>query len=118
RGYTFWIDEVKFEKLGTLAHPAPAILEAQDQEVAAETGDQLTVGGLSMTFNLPTGVDQKQNIAPGYFSFASSNTAIATVNGAGIVTVLDAGQTVITAKIGALDAAGSLTIESTGAALL
>jgi hypothetical protein len=30
-GYTFWIDEVKFEKLGTLAHPRAAILDGQDQ---------------------------------------------------------------------------------------
>jgi hypothetical protein len=25
-GYTFWIDELKYEKLGTVAQPRPAIL--------------------------------------------------------------------------------------------
>ncbi|MEZ5039765.1 MAG: Ig-like domain-containing protein [Saprospiraceae bacterium] len=118
RGYTFWIDEVKFEKLGTIAHPRPAILETQDQTVSAETGDKLQIGGLSTTFNLPSGIDQKVAVAPAYFNFFSSAQSIATVNGAGTVTVLDAGSAVITATLGDLDAAGSLSIESTGAPLL
>jgi hypothetical protein len=25
KGYTFWIDELKFEKLGTIAQPGPSI---------------------------------------------------------------------------------------------
>ncbi len=117
-GYTFWIDEVKFEKLGTIAHPRPAILEAQDQTTTAATGDRLQMGGLSTTFNLPSGIDLKANVAPGYFNFTSSNPSIATVNALGSVTILDAGSTVITATMADLDAAGSLSIESTGAALL
>ena len=117
-GYTFWIDEVKFEKLGTLARPRPAILASQDQTVSAETGDKLTVGGLSMTFNLPNGADQTSSIAPGYLTFTSSDQSVATVNEAGVVSVLDAGTAVITAKLGTQDAAGSLTIESTGEAIL
>jgi hypothetical protein len=118
RGYTIWIDEVKFEKLGTLAHPRPAIQQGQEQTVAAETGDQIAVSGLSMTHNLPNGTDQTTTVTPAYFSFSSSATSVATVNSAGVATVLDAGNAVITAKIGTLDASGSLIIESTGAALL
>ena len=55
KGYTFWIDELKFEKLGTLAHPKPIILDGQDQQTGAETGDSLIIGGTSVSFNLPTG---------------------------------------------------------------
>jgi hypothetical protein len=113
-GYTFWIDEVKFEKLGTIAHPKYAILDGQTQTIGAETGQQLNIGGLKATFNMPTGVDQSVGAAPGYFTFASSNPAVATVSSAGVVTVIDAGTAIITAKVGAADAAGSLTITSTG----
>ena len=29
-GYTFWIDELKYEKLGTIAQPRPAIFGGED----------------------------------------------------------------------------------------
>jgi hypothetical protein len=113
-GYTFWIDEVKFEKLGTLAHPRPGILEGQDQVFSAETGDKLPLGGLYEIFNMPTGVDQRIEVAPSYFTFTSSETSVANVNGLGVVSVLDAGTTVITATLAGLEAEGSFTIQSTG----
>ncbi len=118
RGYTFWVDEVQFEKLGTIAHPEAAILEGQDQETNAETGDNLRIGGLSATFNMPNGIDQRVDAAPAYFAFRSSNQSVATVNASGIVTVIDSGAAVITAGLGALEAAGSLTIRSSGEPLL
>ena len=116
-GYTFWIDEVKFEKLGTLAHPKFAILAGQDQVISADTDQKLYIGGLTATFNLPTGIDQSVEASPAFFTFASSNPAVATVSDAGVVSVLDAGKAVITAKVGALDAAGSMTVNSGGKAI-
>ncbi len=118
KGYTFWIDELKFEKLGTIAHPQPAILGAQDQVVNAETTDKFNIDGLFATFNMPTGVDQRIEVAPGYYTFSSSDPSVAAVNAAGMVSVIDSGRAVITAKIGELDAAGSLTLLSTGEPLL
>lgn len=116
-GYTFWIDELKFEKLGTIAHPRPAMLDGQDQVFSPETGQQLTIGGLKVTFNMPSGVDQSIDAAPSYFEFSSSNPSVASVSDKGVVTVLDAGDAVITAKLGGADAAGSLTLTSTGQAV-
>ncbi len=116
-GYTFWIDEVRFEKLGTIAHPKYAILDGQDQVISAETGQQLTIGGLQTSFNMPTGVDQSVSAAPAYFTFTSSNPSVATVSNTGVVTVLAAGSAVITAKVGEVDATGSMTLNSTGAAV-
>ena len=57
-GCTFWTDELKFEKLGTIAHPRPAILDGQDQVFSVETGQKLNIGGLKVTCNMPTGIDQ------------------------------------------------------------
>ena len=51
KGYSFWVDEVQFEKLGTIAYPQPYILEGQDQLITAETGAKLPIGGLFSTFN-------------------------------------------------------------------
>jgi hypothetical protein len=116
-GYTFWIDEVKFEKLGTIAHPRHAILEGQDQVIAAEAGQTLNIGGLQTTFNMPTGIDQSVETAPGYFEFSSSNPTVATVSATGVVTVVSAGTAIITAKVGDKAAAGSLSLNSTGAAV-
>jgi hypothetical protein len=113
-GYTFWIDEVKFEKLGSIAHARPGILNGEEQTISAETGDVLQIGDFFANFNLPTGVDQREVVAPAYFSFSSSNPSVATVNSAGAVTVLDSGKAVISAAIGTLKASGSLTITSTG----
>ena len=113
-GYTFWIDELKFEKLGTIAHPRPAILNGQDQVFSVETGRVLNIGGLQVTVNLPTGIDQSVKVNPAYFTFSSSNPSVATVSSTGVVTILDAGTAVITAKLGAADAEGSMTLNSVG----
>ncbi len=117
KGYTFWLDEVRFEKLGTIAHPKPGILDGQNQIIEAETGDKLAIGGLFSTFNLRNGADQRVELAPNYFTFSSSSTSIAMADEMGIVSVLDSGSTVITAKLGTLDAVGSLTISSVGEAV-
>ncbi|WP_235298677.1 hypothetical protein [Portibacter marinus] len=116
-GYTFWLDEVQFEKLGTIAHPKASILDGQDQVISAETGDERQIGGTTVSFNLPTGVDQVVNVAPAYFDFNSSEPTIASVNELGVVKVLDQGNAVITATLQEIDADGSLTITSSGQAV-
>lgn len=113
-GYTFWVDELKFEKLGTVAQPRPAILEGEDVEAETFNGSQFVINGLQQTFNLADGTNETVNVAPSYFSFQSSNEAVATVNAAGEVEVLTAGSAEITALLGNNRAAGSLSIVSTG----
>lgn len=115
RGYTLWIDEVKFEKLGTIAHPQYEILNGNDQEMTAFAGVTSKIQGLSSIFNLPDGTNTSIDAAPAYFNFTSSNETVAAVNDAGIVTVGDAGTAVITATVGDVSADGSLTIHSKGA---
>ncbi|MEN0002870.1 MAG: hypothetical protein AAF798_01955 [Bacteroidota bacterium] len=118
KGYSFWIDEARFEKLGTIANPRPAILLSIDAGLTAETGDRFQIDGLSMIHNLPNGLDQRAFIGPGYFSYESSNTSVAIVDELGVVTVIDAGEATITAEAVGIAAEGSFTVTSTGAALL
>ncbi|MCF8435593.1 MAG: hypothetical protein K9G57_02010 [Ignavibacteriales bacterium] len=109
-GYTIWFDEVKFEKLGTIAHPDPAILNKQNQTTTGIIGQTLTIGGTYISFNMPDGVDQRIDVSPGYFTYFSSDEAVATVNGNGQIAVLGLGTAIITAKFGTLAAAGSITV--------
>lgn len=113
-GYTLWIDEVKFEKLGTIAHKRPVILNGNNVSESAVNGLTLQVGGLGMTVNLPTGIDETVELAPAWFSFASSNANVAGVDDQGKVSVLAAGTTKITATSGGKEATGSLTVTSAG----
>jgi hypothetical protein len=114
KGYTFWIDEVKFEKLGTVSNGQGSILNGADKVETSFVGVTRIIDGLISTFNLPNGINQAVNVTPAYFVFTSSNPAVATVDELGVVTTVGAGTAVITAKLGANAAKGSLTINSAG----
>ena len=113
-GYTFWIDDLKFEKLGTIAQPRPAIFKGNDLTLDAFIGITAPITDLEQTFNLASGVNQTVNPAPGYFEFTSSNRSVAAVDEQGIITILSAGTTVITATLAGVEAVGSMTVNSSG----
>ncbi len=113
-GYTFWLDEVKYEKLGTVAQPRPRIFNGEDVFQQSFIGAATTISGLTQTFNLENGQNQTVLAAPAYFEFSSSNPGVATVSEDGNVTIIGAGTTVITATLGGVNAEGSLTLESLG----
>ena len=113
-GYTFWIDEVRFENLGTIAQVGGTIFNGRDSVITAETGNTFSADGFSL-FNLPDGTNQRVETSSAYFTFTSSNPQVATVSAEGIVTVMQAGETTITAMLGDQEVEGSLTITSTGA---
>ncbi len=122
-GFTFWIDEIRFENLGTLGQPRPAILGGQDQTAQANIDTSVSIIGLSQTFNLANGQDVTVTATPAYFDFITSNPFVASVNDQGIVTVEGPGEpdpntgvvdntSVITATLAGMDASGSLTLSS------
>lgn len=114
-GFTFWIDELRFEKLGTIAQPNPAILAGQDVAEQAFTGSNLVLGPLTQTFNLESGINQTVFAAPRYFDFTSSDNTVAIVNELGEVAVVSEGTATITAQLANVRAQGSLEVTSTGA---
>jgi hypothetical protein len=105
-GYDFWIDELKYETLGTLRTPRPAIAPAT---LSAQIGATLTISGTSLTVDVD-GVDVTVSVAPSYFTFTSANPSVATVNESGVVTVLSTGTTSITASLGGVAASGAITV--------
>ncbi|MBE0572135.1 MAG: glycosyl hydrolase family 16 [Ignavibacteriaceae bacterium] len=110
KGYTIWFDEVQFEKLGTIAHPRPFILNGQDQTTIAAVGQTLNIGDIYVLYNMPDGTDERVNVSPTYFTFTSSDESVATVNESGQITVIAMGTAKVTAKFGSMDATGSITV--------
>jgi hypothetical protein len=113
-GYTIWIDELRFEKLGTIAHGQASIMNGSNQSINTFVGVSSRVNGVIATFNLPTGINQAVSISPSYLEFSSSNPNVATVDASGLITSLSAGTTVITASFGGVPATGSLTVNCGG----
>ena len=113
-GYTFWIDELKYEKLGTVAQPKPAIFNGVDKKENSFIGSNVTIDGLTQTYNLASGINQTVLAAPSYFKFSSSNVEVARVSELGIVTIVGFGTAKITAALAGVKASGSLTIEASG----
>jgi len=115
QGYTLWFDEIRFEKLGTVAQPRPSIFNGTDVSVQSFIGGVTSIEGFTETFNLANGQDVTINLSPSYFTFTSSDPSIATVDAQGVVTVVgESGTTTITASLDGVEAAGSLTLIAQG----
>lgn len=117
-GYTFWIDEVKFERIGTLLDPRASMLGGETVSRTVEVNEEVFISDLQYTVNLPTSIDATVGISPAYFTFTSSNTDVAVTNDNSDVLIVGEGSTTITGKIGELEAAGKLILISIGDAIL
>lgn len=115
KGYTFWIDEVKFEKIGTISYQSATVLNGENKTVTSFVGVKNVLDGLTAQFSLPNGTSQAVNLTPYYFNFTSSNPSVATVDGVGNVNTIAAGSSTMTASLGNNVAKGSLIINSSGA---
>ena len=114
-GYALWFDEIKFEKLGNVGTPTATIFNGANTSVQAFVGSTLPITGLTTVFNLVNGQDVSIASAPAYYNFISSDTAVASVDELGIVTIKANGQAEITATLAGKAAAGKLQIGSSGA---
>jgi len=112
-GYTFWMDEVRFERLGTVAQARPAIFNGQDISRESFIGVSVEVPG-TVTFNLGNGQDQTVTPSSAYFNYESSDTSVVTVDDNGLATVVGTGTATITASLNGVAAQGSLTLNSLG----
>lgn len=116
-GYTFWIDELRFESLGTLAQLRPAIFSGVDLSEQVFVGSTREINGLGATFNAATGENITVSPTPSYFDFSSSDTDVAFVNELGIIEIIGEGTTTITAQLDGVLAQGSLDLEVLGSFL-
>ena len=113
-GFTFWMDELRFENLSTIAQLRPAIFSGEDLTEQGFTGTILPVVGLEATFNAPSGENITVIPAPRYFDFSSSDTNVAFVNELGLIEIVGEGTTTITGQLDGVLAQGSLNLEVLG----
>lgn len=105
-GYELWFDQIQFERLGTIVNPRPVMASATATE---EVGGTRRITGTRVTFDVG-GVDQTLDVAPGYFTYASSDPGVATVAPDGTISTVGAGQATITATLGGTPVAGAVTL--------
>ncbi len=114
KGYTFWIDDLKFENNGAISLNESYILNGNNQSNTSFIGLSDIIGGLNSSFILPNGTTQQVDLTPYYFTFTSSNESVASVDEKGAVNTSGAGNSTITASLRGKNAVGSLTINSLG----
>jgi len=107
-GHTIWFDEVRFESVGAISNPRPVMPR---QTLNAIVGATVSVTGTQTILDV-AGSNRTIDHQPGYFTFASSNTDVATTTGA-VIRVVGAGDAIITAKLGPVDAVGEVTLSAT-----
>jgi len=106
--YTIWLDDIRYQVLEapTLGAPVPAIAT---ESVSKQVGDSFAVNGASVTFMVGE-VARTLAISRRYLTFASSDAAVATVDDAGQIVAVGVGSATITARLGAIDAGGAITV--------
>lgn len=118
-GFTFWIDEIKFEKLGTLKLQKYFIQNGNDVEVNVFTGVNQRITGLGAIYDLANGQSQTITISPNYFDFNSDNSNVTSafgLNEAGeiVTTITGQGSATVSAEVANVLAKGSLIINGQG----
>lgn len=110
-GYDLWFDDVKFEQLTDLGTPTPAI---PTQTLTQEVGNTVNIVGTTVAYSAG-GSTVTMSAAPAYYTFVSSNPAVATVSDAGVITAVSVGTTNITATLGSTPATGTITLRTAAA---
>ena len=113
-GYTIWVDEIRFEKLGIVAQPLTSIFGGEDTTQTTYTDAVVKTTGITQTVTLGDGSVVTTAIAAGYLDFKTSDPAVAQVNEKGEITIVGAGTATITASLNGVDAVGSVKVNSLG----
>lgn len=114
QGFTIWIDEIRYEKLNSIAQHRPRIFNGDDIVTEAFLEVPIQITGLTSTYNIGTGENVTVSATPFYFDFESSNLDVATVNESGNIVVDGLGEAKITASIAGQEAEGSIDITVNG----
>lgn len=108
QGYSLYLDEIKFETVGTITNPRPSMTS---RTVETFAGARVTIDGTKVVFNVG-GTDQTIEHSPNYFTFRSDNEAVATVVD-GVIQAVGGGTATITAKLDTIAVTGAVTLNVT-----
>jgi hypothetical protein len=110
-GFTFWLDEVKYEKLDDVILQEALINSGKNTKIIGPA--PVTIEGLTTKFGLPNGGNIVVNTASKYFHFLSDKEEVSSVVN-GVVRQLSPGTATITATLRDQDAVGSIEITNKG----
>ncbi len=110
--YTIWIDDVQYETLAPGIVTGPVSAGFNDQTISKEVGGTFIPEGGTSVFTVNGANQQMQTAAP-YFTWNSSNNAVATLDANGKGTALGGGQTLVTGMLLGVNATGTLTVNVT-----
>ncbi len=113
-GYTLWFDEIKFERMPLIRQVRSEIMNGASVSLKVFTGSSVNISGLNQVFNLENGQDVSLSSAPGYYDFQSTDTAVASVDAFGVISVKSSGNAVITATLAGDNSTGNLILEALG----
>lgn len=108
-GLTLWVDDVMFVSSATITNPRPTLASRTLNSIVGST---VTLEGTTRTTFTVGGLDQTVTHQPAYFSYASTDPLVATIAN-GVLHVLGTGFATITAKLGAIDATGAISLNAT-----
>ena len=106
QGYTVWFDEIVFEKVTAISDPRPSMAT---RTVGAFVGEFIEPQDTKSIFNVG-GTDQTINHMSGYFDYISSADSVAKTGSDGTIEIVGEGVATVTAKLGEVDAVGSVTL--------
>jgi hypothetical protein len=106
--YTLWLDDIQYELAPPepITAPSPAIAT---ESISLAVAAHHLINGVSVTYQIG-GAPHTVAMSRRYFTYSSSQPAVATVDAEGRVTAVAAGTTTITARFGSIDAIGALTL--------
>jgi hypothetical protein len=99
-----WFDDVKYANVSGITDPRPAM---STQPVQALAGEDFAIPGTRTVFSV-SGIDWNVSHSPGYFTYISSDEAVAKVEG-GSITAMGLGEATITATLGSTPVTGTIT---------
>lgn len=95
-GFTIWFDEVKYERLNTIAYPRILL---EDTLLTGPVNAVLQPKVNGVVFNVD-GVDQTVQAAPAYFTLSSLNDSVATTTPEGTIIGMGNGETKVAIQLG------------------
>lgn len=105
--YNIWIDDIQYENVNTAVLGTPTAAFATET-MSKFVGDNFNANGTVSVY--PVCAEGAMQTARAYFTWSSSNNAVATINSLGTGTAVAVGTSNITAQLGSINAAGTLTV--------
>jgi len=108
--YNIWIDDIQYENVNPYVLGTPTAAFAT-KTITKAAGENFNPEGTVSTY--PVCAEGAMQTARAYFTWTSSNTAVATIDATGAGIAVAQGTTNITGKLGSVTASGTLTVDVT-----